>query len=211
MTSDNDQWRGELKIAERQLIFNLQVTTTNHPFSDQKLPPYLWYISYIISYNIMYLQFLSLVYQWPTCHIKISEAITSRMSFRHATDNDIIYYKLTVIFLLLFSFIAGQKSHREWSPVQCHQHTIETVVAQRENGQNIEGPKELAERNMVSDQGDVQAAAFEKHRAHVSHTVRTHIQVYPRCGDRLLRVSVLMTLEPRPALPLLTSRRHAPR
>jgi hypothetical protein len=82
-----------------------------------------------------------------------------------------------VFFSLLFSFIAGQKSHRERSPVQRDQHTIKTVVAQRENGQDVQGPQELAERSMVPDQGDVQATAFEKHSSHVSHTVRTDIQV----------------------------------
>lgn len=62
--------------------------------------------------------------------------------------------------------------------MQCHQHTIETIVAQHENGQDVQGPQELAERNMVPDQGNVQTTTLEKHRAHVSHTVRTDIQVY---------------------------------
>lgn len=59
--------------------------------------------------------------------------------------------------------------------MQRHQHTIETVVAQHENGKDVQGPQELAERSMVPDQGNVQATALEKHRAYVSHTVRADI------------------------------------
>jgi len=61
--------------------------------------------------------------------------------------------------------------------VQRDQHTVETFAAQHENGQDAQGPQELVERSVVSDQRDVQTAAPEEHGTHVSHTVRTDLQV----------------------------------
>jgi len=73
--------------------------------------------------------------------------------------------------------ISGEESHRERGPVQRDQHTIETIAAQHEDGQDAQGPQELAERGLVPDQRDVQTAASEEHIAHVPHTVRAYFQV----------------------------------
>lgn len=61
--------------------------------------------------------------------------------------------------------------------MQRDQHTVETVAAQRENGQDSQGLEEAAQRSMVSDQRDVQTSTSEEHGTHVSHTVRTDFQV----------------------------------
>lgn len=61
--------------------------------------------------------------------------------------------------------------------MQRNQHTVETFAAQHEASQNAQGPQEPTKRGVVPDQRDVQTATLEEHSAHVSHTIRSYVQV----------------------------------
>lgn len=61
--------------------------------------------------------------------------------------------------------------------MQCDQHTVETVAAQHEDGQDVQRPQKLTERGMVPDQRDFQTTAFKEHGTYVSYTVWIDLQV----------------------------------